>query len=220
MLDSVLWARDRYLAPDGLMVPSHCTLHVAPISDPDYITDHVSFWHSVYGFSMSSMLADTYKDVNIRHLSSSAVIGSSSIFLQLPLHSITPGELAFDRDWEFIIDKDADALDGFAIWFDTFLLPHRDPVPADVRAEEWKGSGVAFTTGPNGKETHWQQGLLLIDREKGVRNAIELKKGEGIKGRIRYRKQDHNSRELGIEMEWTVDRGGERREQGKQQWTL
>jgi protein arginine N-methyltransferase 3 len=239
MLDSVLWARDRYLAPDGLsklhycpsdffasdsenlVVPSHCTLHVAPVSDPDYVADHISFWHSVYGFSMSSMLAGIHKEANIRHLSPSAVVGSSSIFLQLPLHSITPEELTFDRGWESIIDQDADALDGFAIWFDTFfLLSRRDTVPADARAEEWKGSGVAFTTGPNGKETHWQQGLLLINREKGARDAVELKKGQRVNGQISYKKQDHNSRELGIEMEWVVDSSGERREQGKQQWAL
>jgi protein arginine N-methyltransferase 3 len=93
-------------------------------------------------------------------------------------------------------------------------------VSADANAETWKGDGVAFTTGPGGKETHWQQGLLLIDREKEGSSAVALKKGQRIRGRIGYKKQDYNSRELSIDVEWEVDGDGERQEQGKQQWTL
>ncbi|KAH0537713.1 hypothetical protein FGG08_005520 [Glutinoglossum americanum] len=221
MLDSVIWARDHYLAPDGLMVPSHCTLYVAPISDPDYIADHISFWYSVYGFSMSSMLAGIHKEAGVRHLSPSAIIGSPSAFLQLPLHSITPGELTFDHSWESTITQDSDALDGFTIWFDTFFLPSREStVPADANAETWDGDGVAFTTGAGGKETHWQQGLLLIDREGCVSGPKALKKGQKVRGRIGYKKQDSNSRELDIDVEWAVDGDGGALEHGKQQWIL
>jgi len=56
MLDSVLYARDRYLKPDGLMVPSHCTMHLAPLADQDWISDNITFWRDVYGFDMTSMM--------------------------------------------------------------------------------------------------------------------------------------------------------------------
>lgn len=36
MLDSVLWARDRYLAPGGKMLPGRAQLYIAAIEDAQY----------------------------------------------------------------------------------------------------------------------------------------------------------------------------------------
>jgi type I protein arginine methyltransferase len=166
------------------------------------------------------MINGMHKEVSVRHHSPSTLAGSSSPFLQLPLHTINPSELTFDRAFESIITEDFDRLDGFIIWFDTFFLPSREgSVPVDARAETWEGEGVAFTTGPGGKETHWQQASLLRDWEEGPRAALE--KGGKVRGRVGYKKQVHNSRELGIGVEWeVVSSDGKMIEQRKQWWTL
>jgi hypothetical protein len=44
MLPSVLYARDQYLKPDGLMVPSSASLWIAPVMDHAYVSDNISFW--------------------------------------------------------------------------------------------------------------------------------------------------------------------------------
>jgi len=36
MLDCVLYARDKYLNPDGLLFPDRATLYIAPIEDEEY----------------------------------------------------------------------------------------------------------------------------------------------------------------------------------------
>ena len=36
MLDSVLYARDRWLAPDGIMMPDTATMFIAALDDGDY----------------------------------------------------------------------------------------------------------------------------------------------------------------------------------------
>lgn len=36
MLDSVLYARDRYLVPNGLMFPDEATMYLAAIEDQEY----------------------------------------------------------------------------------------------------------------------------------------------------------------------------------------
>ena len=36
MLDCVLWARDKYLAADGLMFPDRAVMYLASIEDEDY----------------------------------------------------------------------------------------------------------------------------------------------------------------------------------------
>ena len=55
MLDSVIFARDKWLRKDGLMVPSDVKLFIAPLADSELIMDKISFWNDVYGFDMTSM---------------------------------------------------------------------------------------------------------------------------------------------------------------------
>lgn len=218
MLDSVLWARNRYLAPDGLMIPSHITLHIAPLADPDYITEHISYWKSVYGFKMTSMLANIYDEVLIRNVKSSALPGDSRPFVELALHSVQQTDTTFSgQPFTLMLTEDIAALDGFVIWFDTFLLPSREQsAPVMERAEEWEyshpaSSGKAFSTGPKGPETHWQQGVLLIDH--GKRGAVALKKGEFIRGNVGYKKRKDNPREMDIKISWQTLGSGDKRQQ-------
>ena len=220
MLDSVLWARDHYLAPDGLMIPSHINLRIAPLADPDYIADHITYWQSVYGFKMMSMLANIYDEVVVRDVKSSALAADSQPFLELPLHFIQKEDLTFSRKpFKFELNKDIVSFDGFVIWFDVFLLPSREwKAPLNMRAEEWKYScpasdGLAFTTGPGGPHTHWQQGVLLIDH--GRRGAAPLKKGQIIGANVGYKKRKDNQRELDITIRWEVSG-----EKAKQLWFM
>ncbi|PLB53133.1 protein arginine methyltransferase RmtB [Aspergillus steynii IBT 23096] len=216
MFDSVIYARDRYLAPDGLMVPSHATLRIAPFADPDFIASNISFWHSVYGFDMSSMLTGIHDEALVRAIQPSSLPADSTIFLPLPLHTITVDELSFVKDFQVTLNEDIDALDGWAIWFDMFFMPSREStVPENVIPSEMQKKGiVAFTTGPHGTETHWQQGVCLIDH--GKKRATPLKKGQTITGKIGYQKKEEKSRLLDITIDW--DAQGV--EKGSQQWSL
>lgn len=202
------------------MVPSHTTLHIAPLSDPDYIADHISFWKSVYGFDMTSMLAHIYDEVLIRDLKSSILPAEPESFLQLSLHDTQKEDLTFSaKPFTMTLKENIDCLDGFVIWFDTFFLPSReDHVPVDARAEDWTrkgGKGGAFTTGCAGPETHWRQGVLLIDH--GKRQTESLKKGQVVSGEIGYRKREVNARELDVEIRWEVVGTAE---EGKQLWFM
>lgn len=53
MLDTVLYARDKWLKADGMMFPDRCTLFVTAIEDRQYKDDKINWWHEVYGFDMS-----------------------------------------------------------------------------------------------------------------------------------------------------------------------
>lgn len=204
MLDSVIWARDKYLKSEGLMVPSHMNLWVAPVADPDYVSDHIAFWRDVYGFDMKAMQAGIHDDAQVLHMPPSTLCAEPFPFLQLSLHTTTIKDLVFKRNWHSKLTQDIDALDGFIIWFDTFFLPSRDnSVPSDAKASEWaKASkpGTAFTTGPFGKETHWKQGVMLIDNVKGQPAPHNI--GEEISGELEYTVPEDNSRALTVGMTW------------------
>lgn len=204
MLDSVLWARDKYLIPDGLMIPSHMNMWVAPVADPEYIADHIAFWRDVYGFDMKAMQAGIHDDAQVLHMPVTTLCAAPFPFLQLSLHTTTVKDLVFKRQWQSELTENIDALDGFIIWFDSFFMPSReDIVPLDARAEEWTKAGkkgIAFTTGPGGKETHWKQGVMLIDSTK--EKAAGRKGGEQISGELEYSVPEDNSRALNVGMTW------------------
>lgn len=204
MLDSVIWARDKYLRPDGLMVPSHMNMWVAPVVDPEYVSDHFAFWRDVYGFDMKAMQAGIHDEAQVLHMPTKTICGTPSMFRQLSLHTTTVKDLSFKAQWKSTLDKDIDALDGFDIWFDTFFMPSRnDEMPLDARAEEWtkaEKKGVAFTTGPWGKETHWRQGVMFIDNDDMA--AAPLKAGEELAGELEYAVPEDNSRALNVNFSW------------------
>lgn len=204
MLDSVIWARDKYLKPDGLMVPSHMNMWFAPVADPDYVADHIDFWRDVYGFDMKAMQAGIYDDAQVLDMPANTICGEPFPFLQLSLHTTTVKDLTFRRKWESKLTKDIDALDGFMIWFDSFFMPTRkDEVPENAKAEEWAKEGkkgIAFTTGPKAKVTHWKQGVLLIDYAKD--QPKEHKKEQQMSGELEYLVADDYSRALTLNVNW------------------
>jgi protein arginine N-methyltransferase 1 len=53
MLDSVLYARDKWLVEGGVVLPDKASLHLTAIEDSEYKEDKIEFWNSVYGFDMS-----------------------------------------------------------------------------------------------------------------------------------------------------------------------
>lgn len=198
------------------MAPSHATLRIAPLADPDLVQSHIGFWHDVYGFNMKSMLTGIYDEALVCTVPPSAIAAESVAFLNLSLNNVTVQELSFLKEFEVTLKEDVDALDGWAIWFDMFFMPSKESVlpPNAVPSDLQKKGIVAFTTGPDGKETHWQQTILLIDH--GKKNALPLKKGQTIQGKVEYQKKDANTRSLDITVHYDAQVG----EKGSQKWAL
>ena len=217
MLDSVIWARDRY---GGLMVPSHAAMYVAPLVDSDFVADNVHFWQDVYGFKMTTMLETVHEEVIIKPVNASAISGKPHAFSVLDLNRVKIEDLTFKNPFSVTVNGDHEVLDGWSIWFDIFFLPDREAtLPENVRAEDLVGKGmVAFTTAPGSPQTHWQQGILLVKHGKGEPRA--LKDGQTISGNIAYRKPHSDSREVDIEMDWTIDSEGKGDQKCSQMWTL
>jgi protein arginine N-methyltransferase 3 len=223
MLDSVLWARDRYLKPEGLMVPSHTRLHITPFADEDFIIQNIDFWRDVYGFNMTAMQEKITEDVIVRQMSPNSVVGTSCAFGVIDLHDIKVEDLEFVRSFEVEINGRPDGqwgvLDGWLIYFDTFFLTSRGKdLPDGAQVENWPSKdGVAFTTGPSGKETHWKSGVMVIDTSK-TKPKLAFERGQTISGHIAYRKGKENSRGLEIDVQWLWTDG--ETSTAKQTWLL
>ena len=201
MLDSVLWARDKYLKiPGGLMIPSHCTLHLAPIVDSDGVSEDVDFWRDVYGFSMDPLLEMVYDNVAIRQVSPRNLVASSREVFRIPIHTIKVEDLDFTSHFDYTLERDVECIDGWVLWFDTFFLPSSTTeLPKGVvahGANDLESGSVAFTTGPMGPETHWKSGIMLIKHKTS--NESALREGQILQGNIKTSKGKEDRRELDI----------------------
>lgn len=218
MLPSVLYARDRYLAPDGLLVPSYATLWIAPVADSEYIAEHIAFWRDVYGFDMKAMQEGIHDEARVQTMGEDALCGKPFPFRPIDLHTVKEDELVFTAPWKSTISKDIDGLDGFLVWFDIFFGESRSDVITtdDMTAKQWAEGGngrVSFTTGPAGQETHWRQGLLLSKQQSASKSHGT---GEEISGEIVFAKAEDNPRALTLKVDWQT---GESTKQ-TQTWAL
>ncbi|XP_059361009.1 protein arginine N-methyltransferase 8-B isoform X5 [Carassius carassius] len=53
MLNTVIYARDKWLKPGGFMFPDRATLYVVAIEDRQYKDFKIHWWENVYGFDMT-----------------------------------------------------------------------------------------------------------------------------------------------------------------------
>ncbi|XP_039665983.1 protein arginine N-methyltransferase 8-B isoform X2 [Perca fluviatilis] len=53
MLNTVIFARDKWLKPGGLMFPDRASLYVVAIEDRQYKDFKIHWWENVYGFDMT-----------------------------------------------------------------------------------------------------------------------------------------------------------------------
>ena len=169
---------------------------------------------------MSCIEREMYSDVFVRQVQDFTVSAESEPFLTLSLKTCSAEELAFDRkDFTLNLDRDIGALDGFVVWFDTFFLSaYNGNVPSASKAEECMHlfpETVAFTTGPHGKGTHWQQGVLMINYRG--KEAISLKQGQTVEGSIGYQKRQDDNRALNLYVQWKLPFSSE---QQSQTWAM
>jgi protein arginine N-methyltransferase 3 len=208
MLDSVLRARDMYLKPDGIMVPSHCNIRLAPVSDAEWIADSTGekFWKDIYGFDFSPMIPGgllSTREIGVFDVPEKALCGSASSHL-LEMKTVDVKDLSFKVPLRMTLDRDITSLYAITIWFDTiFIHPNSSQDTASLDTVDWGKNGIpglGFSTGPANTPTHWHQAVLLLDRE--VAEKQSFKKGSVLEGNLTYAKEKGDDRGITVTVEW------------------
>ncbi|WWD20249.1 hypothetical protein CI109_104725 [Kwoniella shandongensis] len=239
MLDSVLVARDRFLAPTGLMAPSQTRLVLSAITGEREWRDRVEFWNSPYGFDLSTMQGPQFGEGSTEVVDKEEVVTTEAIVRDINSHSATIKSLDFHSS--FVLKSTTSSpttIRALLTHFDTFFSPHSGAEKSHVPPEEdvqilpfgddeykspvtplqpkdgQEGVPVSFTTGPRGKYTHWKQVVFLL------RESITLDKGEEIVGKFYCKKSPTNSRELDVEIHYTVQKSGDSDVQGEREFTV
>ncbi|KAI1295695.1 hypothetical protein EDD11_007856 [Mortierella claussenii] len=221
MLDSVLVARDRFLAPGGILAPSQTRILFTASSDESFLNDSVHYWNDVYGFKMSSMKEGGHvlQEAVVDFVSPETIVTNTVAIKDLPHQTITVAGLDFVSDFELQMQRD-DQVCAFVGYFDTWFTRDGQDVPLDVgisKEELQKHHMNGFTTGPvytRSEETHWKQTMFVLAE------PIDLKKGDKIKGTFYCTKNRMNPRALDLRIVYDVVRGDRIAEEEKADLTF
>ncbi|GAM27385.1 hypothetical protein SAMD00019534_105600 [Acytostelium subglobosum LB1] len=181
MLESVLDARDRWLAPNGIIFPTTGNIMIAPVNLNKLMHDRVHHWDNVYGFDFS-----LFKDLSIHtlhskplieYLDADSVLAPGRSLIEIDFRTVKKEEL---RDINIasmpfdISDDGCTVIHGFAIWFNCYFVGSQATVRLD--------------TAPGSPYTHWKQTTILLPQE------IDIKGFNHIDICLRMKQDDINPR--------------------------
>ncbi|XP_006642701.2 protein arginine N-methyltransferase 3 [Lepisosteus oculatus] len=176
MLDSVLYARDKYLADEGSVYPDLCTISLAAVGDMQKYSDRVAFWDDVYGFKMTCMKKAVVPEAVVEVLKPETIISEPTVIRNINCNTATISELEFSTDFSLKIREDTQCT-AIVGYFDVFF-------------DKNCTSKVMFSTGPQSTKTHWKQTVFLLE------NPLPVQSGNTLQGKITVHKNRKDPRSL------------------------
>lgn len=184
MLDTVLWARDKYLVPNGLIFPDKATIFMAGIEDGEYKDEKIGFWDNVYGFDYSPLKKTALTEPLVDTVEIKAVVTDPTAVLTLDLYTCTVADLAFSSP--FVLDaRRDDFVHALIAWFDIDFTACHKP--------------IRFSTGPHTKYTHWKQTVFYL------REVLTVQQGEQIRGVLENKPNAENPRDLDVKISYKLE---------------
>jgi protein arginine N-methyltransferase 1 len=183
MFDTVINARDRWLADDGMLFPNRAVLYVAAIEDEEYKSQKIGFWDDVYGVDMGSIKKWALFEPLVDVVDKELINTDACAVLDIDLKTVKVEELNFAAEYRLNVKRD-DKIHAFVAWFDTFFSYSKVP--------------VTLSTSPYRKETHWKQTVFYLN------DVLTVKRGEFITGSIAVKKCVKNPRELDIKLSYNL----------------
>lgn len=105
MLDTVLFARDKWLKSDGILFPDRCTLYITAIEDRQYKDEKINWWDDVYGFNMSSIRKVAITEPLVDVVDPKQVVSSPYLVKEVDLYTIQKSDLDFETSFELVMKR-------------------------------------------------------------------------------------------------------------------
>lgn len=175
MLDTVLYARDKWLKPDGLMFPDRATLFVCAIEDRQYKDEKINWWDNVYGFNMSCIRKVAISEPLVDVVDPKQVVTNACLLKEVDLYTVKQEDLTFTSPFHLQVRRD-DYIQAFVTFFNVeFTKCHKR---------------TGFSTAPEAPYTHWKQTVFYFDE------YLTVKKGEEMFGVFGMKPNSKNKRDL------------------------
>ncbi|EMS62209.1 putative protein arginine N-methyltransferase 1 [Triticum urartu] len=198
MLDTVLFARDKWLADDGVVLPDKASLHLTAIEDAEYKEDKIEFWNNVYGFDMSCIkkqammepLVDTVDQNQIVTNCQLLKIGLNPfvylicVFQTMDISKMSSGDASFTVPFKLVAERN-DFIHALVAYFNvSFTKCHKL---------------MGFSTGPRSKSTHWKQTVLYLE------DVVTICEGETLSGSMTVANNKKNPRDIDITLKYAIN---------------
>ncbi|CBZ55683.1 hypothetical protein NCLIV_061070 [Neospora caninum Liverpool] len=182
MLDTVLFCRDKWLKPGGMIFPDKAALYVAAIEDADYKEEKIGYWGNVYGFNFSCVRRCVMEEPIVDTVDENAVATTSCCVLKLDLATCTKEDLDFCAPYQIALRR-KDFLHALIAWFDVWFSQCHKP--------------VVLSTGPHCRYTHWKQTVFYME------DVLVADVGDKVEGMIAVKKSKKNPRDLDIKISYS-----------------
>ncbi|KAI9831573.1 MAG: type I protein arginine N-methyltransferase Rmt1 [Sarea resinae] len=184
MLDTVLYARDQYLAPNGLIFPDKATIYMAGIEDGEYKDEKIGFWDNVYGFDYTPLKETALTEPLVDTVELKAVVTDPCPLITIDLYTVQVSDLALTLPFSLSCRRN-DFVHALIAWFDIDFTACHKP--------------IRFSTGPHSKYTHWKQTVFYL------RDVLTVEQGERIEGVLESKPNQRNRRDLDIRVQYRLE---------------
>jgi histone-arginine methyltransferase CARM1 len=189
MLEIFVQAREKWLKPGGLMMPSVGTIYIAPFCDQAIYDEQMSkamFWNNsnFYGVDLTCLVDEAKSNhmgqAVVGYFPKDILLSPDRATYVVDFNTATVESLSdFHIPLNFKVDRTS-LLHGLACWFDV-----------DFNGTE---NHVKLCTGPGSPDTHWYQCQLLFKEPLAV-NATQ-----NITGNMHFVVNESSSYEIKIEL--------------------
>ncbi|TMX00722.1 hypothetical protein EJD97_000255 [Solanum chilense] len=184
MLDTVLYARDKWLVKDGLVLPDKASLYLTAIEDADYKDEKIEFWNSVYGFDMSCLQKQTIMEPLVDNVDQKQIVTNCQLLKTMDISKMASGDASFTVPFKLVAERD-DYIHALVAYFDvSFTKCHKL---------------TGFSTGPRSRGTHWKQTVLYLE------DVLTVCQGEAVVGSMTVASNKKNPRDLDIMLKYSVN---------------
>ena len=131
MFDSVLYAREKWLNPEGQLFPNRAVLYAAGIEDEEYKNQKIGFWDDVYGVDMSSIKKWALFEPLVDVVDPELINTEAYAIFDVDLKTVKKEELDFTAEYTLKVRRD-DKIHAIIAWFDCFFDYGEGSVPIEL----------------------------------------------------------------------------------------
>ncbi|CAJ1942384.1 unnamed protein product [Cylindrotheca closterium] len=179
MLDTVLFARDKWLVKDGIIFPDKAVMYLCGVEDGQVKKDRIDFWGDVYGFDMSPIKDLAIKEPVVDVVDAKAIVTDSVPILRLDILTCKKEDLEFTSKFRISAQRN-DYMHGLVAYFECAFTQVHKP--------------IGFSTAPFCRYTHWKQTVFYLE------DSLVVCEGEQLEGEISCKPNKKNNRDLDIDL--------------------
>ncbi|CAN6456955.1 unnamed protein product [Victoria cruziana] len=184
MLNTVLYARDKWLIDGGIMLPDKASLYLTAIEDAEYKDDKIEFWNNVYGFDMSCIKKQAMMEPLVDTVDQNQIVTNCQLLKTMDISNMAPGDASFTASFKLVAERN-DYIHALVAYFDvSFTKCHKC---------------MGFSTGPRSRATHWKQTVLYLE------DVLTICEGEELTGSMTVAPNKKNPRDVDIMLKYSLN---------------